>query len=288
MPVNVALEEFKTAIWQGTPYGLTGKVLEKTIPSINQSDVVDYYTGLFYPENLVISVNGNVNDNDIINGITEIFCLDKQTNAKKFDYTTCQNLFKPVSANKTIKKAKDVEAAWIVMGWLTDGVQNQKDVVTLQLIDSILGGGMSSRLFNRLRDEQGLAYQVGSSFAANVNKGIFALYIGTNPATAQHSKNELLKQINLLKKEFVSDKELQEAKDKILGNFILSQETNMEKASTLGWFELSGRGYEYMNKFPELVKSITATDIISVANKYFEQPYVFTIVAPQNCLKNIK
>ena len=46
--------------------------------------------------------------------------------------------------------------------------------------------------------------------------------------------------------------------------------------------------YDYINKFPQLVKSITATDIIRVANKYFEQPYVFTIVAPQNCLKNIK
>ena len=288
LPVNVALEEFKTAIWHGTPYGVTGKILEKTIPTINHNDITEYYNALFYPENLVISVNGNVNDSDIINAITEIFCLDKQTNAQKFDYSTYKNVFKPLNANKTVTKAKDVEAAWIVMGWLTDGVENQKDVATLQVIDSILGGGMSSRLFNRLRDEQGLAYQVGSSFAANVNKGIFALYIGTNPQTAQHSKNELLKQINLLKKEFVSDKELQEAKDKILGNFILSQETNMEKASTLGWFELSGRGYDYINKFPQLVKSITATDIIRVANKYFEQPYVFTIVAPQNCLKNIK
>ena len=288
LPVNVALEEFKTAIWHGTPYGVTGKTLEKTIPTINHNDVTEYYNALFYPENLVISVNGNVNDSDIINAITEIFCLDKQTNAQKFDYSTYKNVFKPLNANKTVTKAKDVEAAWIVMGWLTDGVENQKDVATLQVIDSILGGGMSSRLFNRLRDEQGLAYQVGSSFAANVNKGIFALYIGTNPQTAQHSKNELLKQINLLKKEFVSDKELQEAKDKILGNFILSQETNMEKASTIGWFELSGRGYDYINKFPQLVKSITATDIIRVANKYFEQPYVFTIVAPQNCLKNIK
>ena len=288
LPVNIALEEFKTAIWQGTPYGVTGKILEKTIPTINHDDITEYYNGLFYPENLVISVNGNVNDSDIINGITKIFCLDKQTSAKKFDYNTYKNVFKPLGANKTVKQAKESEAAWVVMGWLTDGVENQKDVASLQVIDSILGGGMSSRLFNRLRDEQGLAYQVGSSFAANVNKGVFALYIGTNPNTAQHSKNELLKQVNLLKKEFVSDKELQEAKDKILGNFVLARETNMEKASTLGWYELSGRGYDYINKFPELIKSVTATDIIRVANKYFEQPYVLTIVAPKNCLKNIK
>ena len=288
LPVNVALEEFKTAIWQGTPYGVTGKILEKTIPTINQNDVTDYYNSVFYPENLVISINGNVNDAEIIEKLSNIFCVDKTSNAQKFDYNSYKNVFKPLTATKTVKKEKDVEAAWIVMGWLTDGVENKKDVATLQVIDSILGSGMSSRLFKQLRAQQGLAYQVGSSFAANVNKGVFALYIGTNPSTAQHSKNELLKQINILKREFVSDKELKEAKDKILGNFILSQETNMEKASTLGWFEISGRGYNYINEFPQLIKSVTATDIIRVANKYFEKPYVTTIVAPQSCLKTIK
>ena len=174
----------------------------------------------------------------------------------------------------------------MVIGWLTDGIteKDKKDIAALQIIDSILGSGMSSRLFDNLRGEQGLAYQVGSAFLPNVNQGVFAVYIGTNPKTALHSKNELLKQINILKKEFVSDKELQEAKDKILGNFVLSQETNMEKASTLGWFELSGRGFEYINEFPNLIQSITPSDIIKAANKYFDAPYVTTVVAPQKYL----
>lgn len=288
LPSNVAFEEFKTTIWSGTPYGITGKVLEKTIPTINRAEILNFYNSIFYPENLVISINGNVDDEEIIKNITNIFCVTRDSNAKKFDYAAYQNTFHPLSTNKTVKKAKDSEAAWVVMGWLTDGVNSKKDVATLQVIDSILGSGMSSRLFNNLRGQQGLAYQVGSSFAANVNQGVFAVYIGTNPDTALHSKNELLKQINILKREFVSDKELQEAKDKILGNFILSQETNMEKAYTLGWFELSGRGFEYINEFPQLIKSVTTTDIIRVANKYFEQPYVTTIVAPQNCLNTFK
>ena len=76
------------------------------------------------------------------------------------------------------------------------------------------------------------------------------------------------------------------AKDKILGNFVLSQETNMEKASTLGWFELSGRGFEYINEFPQLIENVTASDVIKTANKYFSKPYVFTIVAPNDCIKH--
>ena len=286
-PSSVAFEDFKTTIWQNTPYGVTGKVLEKTIPTIKREDVLAFYNSIFCPENLVISINGNVDDKEIIKNISEIFYEKKDCGAKKFSYSEKKNLFKPLSKNITVKAPKDSEAAWIVMGWLTDGVteNNKKDLAALQVIDSILGTGMSSRLFNNLRGEQGLAYQVGSTFLPNVNQGLFAVYIGTNPSTAVHSKNELLKEINKLKKEFVSEKELQEAKDKILGNFILSQETNMEKASTLGWFEISGRGFEYINEFPQLIQSVTASDVIKAANKYFDAPFVTTVVAPQNCLK---
>ena len=287
IPSSVAFEDFKTAIWAGTPYGITGKVLEKTIPTISRQDVIDFYTSVFCPENLVISINGNVDDKAIINKLSDIFYEKKNCTASNFDYKKYNNCFKQLSQNKIIKTNKESEAAWVVIGWLTDGIteNSKKDLASLQVIDSILGTGMSSRLFNRLRDEQGLAYQVGSTFLPNINQGVFAVYIGTNPKTALHSRNELLKEINLLKKEFVSDKELQEAKDKILGNFILAQETNMEKASTLGWFEVSGRGIDYLNEYPQLIKSITAADVIKAANKYFDAPNVTTIVAPQSCLK---
>ncbi len=283
-PSSIAFEEFKTEIWKNTPYATTGKIYEKTIPNINKQDILDYYKTLFSPENLVISVNGNVDDKEIIENIENIFCNRTNENTKKFEYTTYKNIFKPLTGTKTVKKAQESEAAWVILGWTTDGVDNKKDTAALQVIDSILGGGMSSRLFSNLRGEQGLAYQVGSGFVSYVNKGMFVLYIGTNPDTALHSKNELLREINCLKKEFVSDKELREAKDKILGNFVLSQETNMEKASTLGWFELSARGFEYINEFPQLIENVTTSDVIKTANKYFSKPYVFTIVAPENCL----
>lgn len=284
---SIAFEEFKTAIWANTPYGITGKILEKTIPTINKDDVLNHYNKLFNPQNIVISINGNVDDKCIINEIENIFSKKTNNNSQIFDYTKYKNLFKTSKEQKTIKKVQNVESSWVVIGWLTDGVSNKKDVVTLQVIDSILGGGMSSRLFSNLRGEQGLAYQVGSTFSCNINQGIFAVYIGTNPQTAIHSKNELLNQINILKREFVSNQELQDAKDKILGNFILSQETNMEKAYALGWFETSGRGFDYINEFSTLINSVTPADIIRVANKYFTDNYVFSIVAPEDIIKKL-
>ena len=83
-----------------------------------------------------------------------------------------------------------------------------------------------------------------------------------------------------MKQEFVTQEELQSAKDKLVGNFVLSQETNTQKADTLGDFEVTNRGYDFVNKYPKLIQDVGANDIIKVANKYFSQPYVYTLVSP--------
>ncbi|MDD3238270.1 MAG: pitrilysin family protein [Candidatus Gastranaerophilales bacterium] len=278
-PTSVVFEEFKTAMWDGTAYGNSGKVLEKTIPSIKQNDVKVFYDGLFSPKNIVISVNGNVDDKTLINYFSQLFSTKQ--NAHKVVLANYSSQFTPKNQNLLVKTPKDTQTAWIVIGWRVNGVLNKKDWATLQVIDSLLGGGMSSRLFTELRDQEGLAYQVGSTYAPNFNKGAFAVYIGTNPKTAIVARDGLMSEITKLKKEFVGDKELTQAKDKLLGNYVLSLETNMDKASTIGWFEVSDRGYMFMNEFPKLIESVTVQDIISTANKYFSEPYVMSVVGPK-------
>src|SRR5699024_7388241 len=72
-PSSLAFEEFKTAMWKDTPYGVTGIVMEKTLPAINKADIMEYYENIFYPQNLVISVNGNVDEKEILNYFSKIF-----------------------------------------------------------------------------------------------------------------------------------------------------------------------------------------------------------------------
>ena len=165
--------------------------------------------------------------------------------------------------------------------WQTTGVENKKDYAALQVMDSLLGSGMSSRLFKNIRDQEGLAYQLGSSYVPNVLKGSFVVYIGTNPQSMEKAKSLLIKEVFRLKKEFVTSKELKEAKDKLIGNYIISLETNLEKASSLGWYEVSGRGYAYTDEYIKLINSVTESDIIEAANKYFNDNYVLSIVKPQ-------
>jgi len=274
LPLQLALEEYNTIIHQGSVYSNSTKILEKTYPQITKQNLIGYYNSIFNPQNLVISINGNIDKDYTIKELNTIF---KQKNNGTFDYN---NVFVPTIQKQRISTqiSPNTKTAWIFLGWQTDGVQNLKEYATLQVIDSLLGSGMSSRLFKNLRDQEGLAYQIGSSFSPNIKKGHFVVYIGTNPKNLDYSKSKLFNEINKLKTEYVGTKELQEAKDKLLGQFVISQETNSEKASSVGWFETSGRGYEFKNTYPELINEVTENDIIEVANKYFNDNYALSIV----------
>lgn len=279
VPMNVALEEYKSLIYENSVYSNGPKIFEKTIPKIQRDDILEYYNTIFNPNNIVISVNGNVGTADIANQLSDIFSKKDNT---RFDYNNYASKIYPITEPKmAIKKIQDLKTAWLIMGWQAAGLQNQKDYVTLQVIDSILGSGMSSRLFRNVRDQEGLAYQLGSSYSPKILKGAFTLYIGTNPKTLDLAREKMLAEVTKIKTGFVSDKELQEAKDKIIGNYILSQETNLEKASTVGWFETSGRGFNFKDKYEKLINSVTASDIVEVANRYFNQNFVTSIVEGQ-------
>lgn len=278
IPLQVALENYKSLIFEGTPYSYTGKVIEKTYPKITHKDIVEYYDKIFAPQNVVISVNGNVDGEKVSEDFTKIFANKK---GEAFDYKMYENLIGRLTCPKSeIKSMPETKTDWIFMAWQVSGLKNKKDYATLQVIDSMLGTGMSSRLFKNIRDQEGLAYQLGSAYGPNMMGGAFVVYIGTNPKNLDKAQKKLLEEVFRLKKEFVGTKELQEAKDKLIGNFIISQETNLEKASTLGWFEVSGRGYNFKDEYVQLINSVTESDIIEVANKYFTTNYVLSIVKP--------
>ena len=277
IPLNLAIDNYKTYIFENTPYSISNKILEKTLAQITQEDIKAYYDKAFFPQNVVISINGNVDKEKTINEFTKIFNNKK---GEKFDYAK-YSIPSLKEGKKITTSVKDLKTDWIIIGWQTAGVLNRKDYAALQVIDSMLGSGMSSRLFKNLRDKDGLAYQLGSQYSPNVLKGAFIVYIGTNPENLNYAQNRLLEEVFRLKKEFVGSKELQEAKDKLLGHYIIGQETNLDKATTIGWFEASGRGYKLDNQYAQLINSVTESDIIEVANKYFNNNYVLSIVKPE-------
>lgn len=277
VPLQRAIEEYRDLIYQNSPYSISSKILEKNIPNITKEDIINYYNSIFAPKNLVISINGNIDKDKTIQDLNNIF--KPKENTKNFDFAQYNSKIPTVTTpRQTIQKVPTTETAWILLGWQTNGVLNEKDYATLQVIDSLLGSGMSSRLFKDLREQEGLAYQLGSGYSPNVLRGSFLLYIGTNPQTLDKAKSGLFEEITRLKTEYVGDKELQDAKEKLLGNYVIGLETNLDKASNIGWYEASTRGYEFKDKYEKLINSVTDSDIIEIANKYFTDDYILSIV----------
>ena len=276
--IQRALEKYRELIFPNSNYSISSNILEKNIPNITREDVINYYNNIFEPQNLVISINGNVDKEKTINELNNIFNNENSNN--KFEYGRYNSKVPSISAPTTIvQNMPSTETAWIILGWQTAGTDNKKDFATLQVIDSLLGSGMSSRLFKDLREKQGLAYQLGSGYSAHALRGSFMLYIGTKTSTLEQAKEGLFAEIKRLKTEYVGDKELKDAKEKLIGNYIIGLETNLDKASTLGGYEALGVGYEFDTQYQELINSVKDTDILEVANKYFNDNYVLSIVS---------
>lgn len=274
VPMNVALEGYKSLIFENSVYSNSNSVLEKTLPRVSREDVVNYYNRIFDSKNIIISVNGDIDSEKLINEFGNLF---EKKNQLRFDYKNYKvtKLATPRIVSKTIK---DLKTAWLFLGWQTAGVNEVKDFVTLKIMNTILGGGMSSRMYKNLREQDGLAYQLGSSYSPKVLGGNFVTYIGTNPETLEYSKTKIKQEIERLKMEFVSDTELKDAKDRLKGGFVIAMETNSEKASVVGLFEAMGYGYDFLQKYVKMIDEVTASDIVRVANKYFNNIYVESVV----------
>ena len=274
IPMNVALEDFKTLIFENSVYSHTNKIIEKSLPSLTRNDVISYYNRILDSKNIVVSINGDVNTDKMIQAFGSMLKDKKQPEFKYSNYKVTK-LTSPKTVSKTIK---DLQTSWLFLGWQTTGLDNPKDFVTLKVMNTILGGGMSSRIYKNLREQDGLAYQLGSSYTPKKLGGSFVTYIGTNPETLNYSKDKIKKEIERIKMEFVSDAELADAKARLKGSFIVALETNSEKASLTGNFEALGVGYNFLEKYTKMIDEVTASDIIRVANKYFNNIFVESIV----------
>lgn len=284
-PLPLALEKFYKEMFPNHPYGYVGEVLEKSLPSITRDEIVNFYKDYFIPQNMVIAVSGNVNNKDLSDKINAYF---PQKEGKIVDINCLKNQFIPLDQNKSAITPKNIAAAWMIMGWPVPGMTSNKDYASLKIIDSLLGSGLSSRLFVNLREKQGLAYQISSTYPSRLDTSVFMLYLGTNPINLKTAINGFNNEINKIKCESISAKELNEQKQEIIGHFLLSQETNQDKAHYLAWFESVGKGYKFNYNFPDLINSVTIDDVKQVANKYFSYPYVMSIVAPQKSIMDLE
>ncbi len=175
---------------------------------------------------------------------------------------------------------RDVAANWFALGWESPEMDSP-DYHTMEVLDSITGGSMNSRLFIAIREQRGLAYQVSSFVNARMAAGIYVAYIGTKPSSYEQAKEVLVEEVRRMGTERVADEELANAKSYLKGMNIMSMESNGGQAGQYVQFETLGVGYDFVDRYVKGIEAVTADDILRVAKKYLDGNYALGGVLAQ-------
>jgi zinc protease len=168
------------------------------------------------------------------------------------------------------------QQAHVLLGYLAPPV-DAPDHVALKVANGALGGGMSSRLFRTLRDEEGLAYSVGSAYPTRRGASRVVLHIGTAPQNVAAAEAGLRREVERLAGEPVPEDELERAKAYLSGSFVLDRRTNGRQSFYLAFYEAMGVGAEYVMRYPSLLEAVEATDVLRVARRHLVEPAVVVV-----------
>jgi predicted Zn-dependent peptidase len=277
-PATVAFENLTMALYPNHPYGNEGKRIEANLGKITRNDLVNFYRKSFTPQNMVVSIVGNFDPDSTKSALNSLYppCENCKPNKLSIPPVT------PITQSKVVTEQRpQLSATWMAQGWLAPTIHERKDFMPLKVLNSLLGTGMSSRLFVDLREKQGLAYAVGSTYPSHEQTSRFTVYIGTDPKNAEKVKAGFTQEIKRLQQELVPDKELAEAKSKLIGSFELAHDTNVHQAYYLGIYETLGVGYQFDKEYPKLAEQVTAADVQRVAKQYFSAPSVLSVIEPK-------
>ena len=166
-----------------------------------------------------------------------------------------------------------------MVGYIAPGLSDP-DYAAVRVMGMLLGGGMSGRLFTELRDRRGLAYQVGVLGSYRTGPSFLLAYMGTAPANVEASEKGVLAEIERIRTEPVTDRELARAKAYLLGNLTMDRRTTARDAWYLAFFEVTGAGWSFPERYAKAVEAVSTADIARVAQRYLTGPTVVVLQPP--------
>lgn len=271
-----ALDNYYKTLFEGHFYGHTYTKIIENIDKITKEDVIEAYNQIVSTGKKVLSVVGDYNFEEALNLLNTYFGDIENSNIKE------KNIPIPeLKENKTVEIIKnDVQQAQIIQGWLMPTFDSA-DYPALILLNVILGSaGLSSRLFLELRDKKGLAYHVRSTYEPNEKCANLSIYIATEPKNIQICLDGFKEEINKLKEIPVCEEELQNAKNNVIGKQQFVTETNAQQANQLAYYGIMDLGFDFQNKIIEKIKQVNISDIQHVAQSYFNDNSVISILRP--------
>lgn len=270
-PLTVAMRCARREIFTGESFARTALGTETSIKAIQVADCRRMLKESLVAQNGIISVVGDVKSSDVLQCVEASFGKMARGQRRQIAHFPANKKRKPVSHALKMEK----EQAVLVIGFRSVGLHDP-DSLALALIDEACSD-MGSRLFNRIREELGLAYYVGAQQFAALGAGAFYFYVGTDPKKIDLALQEMLTQIQDLAKNGLTTAELQRAKVAWKSSWLRSQQGNGGLADAYGWNEINGQGHDYLQKLPDRMAAISDKDIRRVAKTYLSKDLAYIV-----------
>lgn len=274
-PEDLVADLISTANWGSDTLSYPILGTQDSINNMTKEKIINYFRENYVPSNMVISIAGNFNEEEIIGKLESKFMNFKSQEGLNISLT------KPKLQNNVIVKKKDIEQTHVCL--TLDGIELGNDkLYTLLAINNYFGGGTSSRLFQKLREEMGYVYTIYSYPSAYKNKGVFNIYFALNDNylfDALKLINEEIHNINIKKMNSI---QIRKAKEQLKGNYILGLESISSRMFGMGKSELMlgkvNEPREILNK----IDDISDADVFDVIDNIFGKGIISAAAVGRN------
>jgi len=272
-PDDLVHELFTQHFWEGHALGRPILGSRETVESFTTEILRDYFEGAYVAPNLIVSAAGNIEHAQVRQLIGTAFANLPSTRAAYDDSV-------PRVVPQVLLRAKDLEQSHVCLG-TNSYPQNHPDRYVSYIMNTVLGGSMSSRLFQNVREKRGLAYAVFSGLSAYRDAGNITIYAGCANEAVPEVVDLCVEELRGLKKSPVPHAELRRAKDHLKGSLMLSLENTASRMSHLARQEIYFERHFGLDETLAGVERVTAEDVTRVAGELFaDGSLAATVVGP--------
>lgn len=278
-PDDVLFDVFCEKFYPDHPLGRRVLGTPETLATFREERVWSYYQDLFSPENLVVAAAGNLKHEAVLE------LAERYFGALRKRHAATPVSAPPPAAHLTLQRKKELEQAHLVLGVPCPSLLSEEFYAT-GLLTMILGNGMSSRLFQSVREERGLVYDIYASANQFQDAGFFQIYAGTSPDRLDETIAAIMLELRRVKTEPVSADELQRTRGRMRAGLILSLESSGSRLSTLAGHEITEKRFIPLEETVARIEAVTVEEMQQLAQQIF-QPEAFAVTALGN-LKGFK
>ena len=272
-PGWVAGKAFREHLYPQQPYGRLVSGRAETLARITPDDIKQFHSTYYRPNNAIIAVAGEITQDRVGSLLASHFADWKAAGLPDFSWPD-----PPEREARQVNLDKEVTQANIMIGH--SGIaRSHPDYYAVLVMNHILGGGgFGSRLMDRIREEQGYAYSVGSYFSARKHPGPFTVALQTKNESARQAIAETLAVIRHFRQEGATEEEVEAAKAYLTNSFPLRLISNSDVAGMLPVLEFYGLGLDYPDRYPDIIGSVTLEQVRAAAKQHLHPDQFLQVV----------